>query len=1201
MNILNKSFIMIIISYQLIIGQTFLYAGSMEDGVVDQQRTVDQIDDLMKTADPSDIPFIDYLEDFSIDHTQPIKEYDLSEYNGKKIYIGYGIYDGDEKYCKFVEMPTPPSTSIDAAFDDVKVFNNRSYAISKSRMGYDSCESLTASYGGIVAAPTNSGENSFMGSYGKDKWLGVFRPSCSDDYVNTEGRDQDYFNWSKSEDTAMCDSGLLNTYQNKYTWSKVSSSDSHYCLMEVNSPHIERPIKVCAPWWRIERKYTKPRNLEVGGINLGTINQADIPELYNVCSVLNEEGSAVAEDHTTEEITCTTYYDATVAEGCVDDIYQKICYVNECKGYVENACFHKDTLIPLKDYTKMTIMKAGTPTQIKGKAKIRTQIFECPISTPGSETCLEKSTVIAYPQECPGSQCNDLKVCYSEAIDSDARIECKATYPCEKLYPTLDITPTYEDGEIKYLHNHCSDGSTLDFPINIQNKLNKTCVEYSRITKTDEIVKNCLLERTYTDYSVDMSLTGVDVYENNPSCVRMNNLVESRPLKEVLFEVKYHSSAFPTISKALVDGSKELVFVPDDATDIYSVGGAGLSVVMQEDQDGTTSVDDQSANCPFSDEWKQYLKNMLDGSSPTQKYTGGSNIEITATYSSISDCNDYADSLGGSGSLSGTTCTVTKSATDEDKLFKQIKKSGSGGEPGDEYPLGNFTSYSNSVEVDTCDEWSRCLSAKVKSNTSGGPVTCVFEQDGDYATEPADPQLDDMGTASDCKPISNKESSKDSSFDGLKDIFFIEDVVTGAFGYTSNYLIHPYQDNLVTIDGKEAFPFEVTPIIQDPLSYNAKIHQTSILAKNINPKVAAMGGAGIAVAGASAAEMLGTLIITMPEFAVIVIVIVVLVLLFQDNTKYNEESIYWILYKDIPKAEYIDNVYGYDGRLKTDLGTKWRMVYALSGEDPGTNLHSDFRNFTGTLEVPDFKIMLDNLFEMKTQNFACLGFEIGPGVPPSHPMERGVVVGYPKCKWYKVNCHKENDDVAEDDKIVSKRMNGYYLGAVNSMSIIVPYIGDYEVKVFDKNDELLGEITILEDDFLTETTSELANAQLNFGLNMSLADFIQEGQKEKACREEYMVEWGGGVSGIYAENQETANNANCQKSNDQYIKDHSAVKLKIRSTSVDDWFTIELSKPMPYANRIRLVSLSNKETREYRCYDPFGECDEEDFTIQEGE
>ena len=118
---------------------------------------------------------------------------------------------------------------------------------------------------------------------------------------------------------------------------------------------------------------------------------------------------------------------------------------------------------------------------------------------------------------------------------------------------------------------------------------------------------------------------------------------------------------------------------------------------------------------------------------------------------------------------------------------------------------------------------------------------------------------------------------------------------------------------------------------------------------------------------------------------------------------------------------------------------------------------------------------------------------------------------------------------------------------------------------------------------------------------MSLADFIQEGQKEKACREEYMVEWGGGVSGIYAENQETANNANCQKSNDQYIKDHSAVKLKIRSTSVDDWFTIELSKPMPYANRIRLVSLSNKETREYRCYDPFGECDEEDFTIQEGE
>ena len=83
--------------------------------------------------------------------------------------------------------------------------------------------------------------------------------------------------------------------------------------------------------------------------------------------------------------------------------------------------------------------------------------------------------------------------------------------------------------------------------------------------------------------------------------------------------------------------------------------------------------------------------------------------------------------------------------------------------------------------------------------------------------------------------------------------------------------------------------------------------------------------------------------------------------------------------------------------------------------------------------------------------------------------------------------------------------------------------------------------------------------------------------------------------------KKTANSTNCQKSDDTYIQDHSMVKLKIRSTSVDDWFVINLTKPMPYANRARLVSLSNKETREYRCYDPFGECDLDDFIVTEGE
>lgn len=1203
MNKFKKSLIFLLISYQLIIGQTLVYAGSLNNGISSEERVLDDIDTLMKSADPSEIPFIDYLEDFTTDNTQPIKEYDLTEFLGKKVYIGYGIYDAGEKYCKFVEMPNAPEQDMSIPFDDFKVFNNRSYAISKDMMSYGACESLVQSYGGVVATPTNSGENSFIGSFSKNKWLGVFRPSCSDKYVNAEGKDQDFFNWSSEEDDNFCESTVLGVSQNKYTWTKSNSAENFYCPIEVNSPHIERPIKVCAPWWRIERKYTKPQNLEVGGINLGTINQADIPELYNVCTVLNVEGAVVAADKTTAEVTCTTYYDAMVSEGCIEDIYQNICYVSECQGYVENACFHKEEVVPLKDYTKITIQEAGNEKQIKGKAKIRTQVYECPITTPGSEMCLEKSTVIAYPKECPGSECQARKDCYFASTNSDERIACEETYSCEKLYPTLAITPTYEDGELKLLHKHCEDGTKLDFPVNIQNKLNKTCVEYSRILKTDDITKTCLLERTYVDYSLDVSITGVDNYENDPNCIRMNNLVESRPIEEALFEIRYHSSAFPTISKALVNETTELVNVPEDATDNYSVVGAQLKLLMADTNYGTTTVDNQIVDCPFAESWYTSIAKMLDASNALQIYDTGTIVEVTSTQTLAADCDAYKTSIGGTSStFVGTTCTVTKTATADDQKFSRIQVTGSAGDPGEEYPLGKLTSKSNSVAVSDCEQWASCLQGRVTSNTSGGAVTCVVQQEEEVVTEPSPAQLVDEGTPTDCKPIANKESSANSEFDGLKDIFYIEDVVTGNFGYTSNYLTHLYQDNVVTVNGREAFPLERTSIIDDELQYHIKMHQTSILATEINPTVAAMGGATVAVAGASYAGAFGlTLAISMPVFAVIIVIVIVLVLLFQDETKYNEESIYWILYKDVPKTEYITNVYDYDGRLKQDIGTSWRLVYALSGEDPGENLLTDFLNFTGTLEVPDFNMMLSNLFDIKTQNWACIGFDVGSGIPPSDTMERGVVVRYPECDWYDINCYEEEEEVREDEKTFIKKMNGYYAGAVNAMSVIVPYIGDYEIEAYDQNNELLGSITILENDFLTETVTELANAQLNFGLNMSLSDGLEDGASEKACREDYMVEWGGGVSGIYAETRKTANSANCQKSNDRYLMDHSMVKLKIRSTSVEDWFVINLTRPMPYANRVRLVSLSNKETREYRCYDPFGDCELDDFVVTEAE
>ena len=176
-------------------------------------------------------------------------------------------------------------------------------------------------------------------------------------------------------------------------------------------------------------------------------------------------------------------------------------------------------------------------------------------------------------------------------------------------------------------------------------------------------------------------------------------------------------------------------------------------------------------------------------------------------------------------------------------------------------------------------------------------------------------------------------------------------------------------------------------------------------------------------------------------------------------------------------------------------------------------------------------------------------------------------------------------------------MGGYFVGADNSVSIVTPFIGDYEIEGYNQYGELLGRFTIMEDDFLNESESRTAHAQVPFAQNMKLAEGITDGAQDGACRDVQMVEFGGGVSGIYWENQDSGGvyNSGCEKSNDEYVKDHSLTKIKIRPLNQDDFIDLELALPMPYANRVKLVTMSTKEIRKYRCYLDFDECSEDDF------
>ena len=1183
-----RKIITLIVAYQLIFSQAFLMASDIENIVRN-----DTIRDNMRNSSlPSNIPFLGYTESFHAEHVKLIDKHDLSQYEGKEVYVGYGIFDGGENYCKYVDLPNPPAQKIDVKFKDFKKFNNKTYGILRDGdVTYNSCKAIVESYGGIVATPLNRGDDSIIRSFKVDNWIGIFRSDCSQDYVSYTGETLNYSNWTALEDNSECENSELNAVQTtSMSWRKVSKNDTKKCIIEISSPFADRPIKFCAPWWRVERTYTKPENMNINGLNLFSINQADVPELYNVCTEMNSEAIAAIDNNETYEFQCTTYFDSTMGSECLESPMQPQCKVSECKGYVENACKHIRTVTPLKDYTKIIIQENGSEVSVKGKVNIRTQIYECPMVVPSNDDCIKKSSVVAYPKECPGSECDAKKECYSIATNSDDFLACDAKFSCEKIYPLIDRLPASEDlvnGELKFLRGECSDGTELRFPVNIQDKTDKICKLYSTIEETKEITEKCFSDRQFHDIVLNMSITNDDFYQDDPDCVRTNNIVDARPVRNVIFDISFNGLSENVISKITMPNNKNILNTVGQSTYIRNFAESRLIV---RSENGSV-IEDNSANsiggCPLLDSgseetvgsWMEYKLKPIFEKDLIQVRLNSTTVQISGTLDN-SSCGLLADSIGGIKKSNDSNCRIERPSTAQDNIFYSIEAGVESGDENDPDRLLIYKSEVTTYNATQCNDWAICLNADGIIDAGG---RCVATQ---IDTSLSNPEVEETTEElTDCKPPSGIDQVT-STINGLTDIFLIEDKIEGSWGYASNYFSTAHVSNVVSINGKEAFPIVQPSLISDQLDYLSKIQQGSITTKK--PRILAGLLTGTDTGAALLyAEVLG---------GVVAVVVVLLVALFGKKRKYNEESVYWVLYKDIPKLFYIKGPY--DNRIVSDMGSFMRVKYSIGGEDPGETPVFGWANFSGTLRSGgDFETFMANLFKRKQQTFACLGFDIAQ--TPRTNKELGYEVpGFPGCKWYHTSCNKYSIGPVEDySTTLLKRMGGFFLGATNSISIVTPYIGDYEVEGYNQYGEILGTFIIKENDFINESDSTMAYAQVPFAQNMQLAEGMTDGAQDGACRDVQMVEFGGGVSGIYYENQDSGGvyNSACEKSQDNYVQDHSLTKIKIRPLNQEDFIDLELSLPMPYANRIKLVTMSTKEIRKYRCYLDFENCSEDDF------
>ena len=435
-----------------------------------------------------------------------------------------------------------------------------------------------------------------------------------------------------------------------------------------------------------------------------------------------------------------------------------------------------------------------------------------------------------------------------------------------------------------------------------------------------------------------------------------------------------------------------------------------------------------------------------------------------------------------------------------------------------------------------------------------------------------------------------------SEFNGYKDIFAVQEYTEGSFGYVSNYFFKLPKNNIVLLDEKE-----ISPIVgQTPLTYDALYDydngQHTEITKNRTPTQFKGSYSGLIATTTFMGDngVSGNLLVSGGAIAGVASIFtggvftsgLLVVMMFMGTQKWGWYDSTYKIYQEIkPSTKYVENIYGYDPRIIENKLLTW------SREDA----HS------GTLKKSDYEQFRDSVISLKKNYFINMGFSDTMVHQKMTSSSEKNIIGWQSVNWYDFSAKKGKRSVSFGQKVdIDKQMNTIFMGAVNMLSIVVPYKGKYEIIAYDKNDNILATKTVQEQNFISNTRTDSGNiAQTYAKVQMATADNFNIATSQNrdlsngSCLSSDFVEWGGGVSGAYYEKGVPdlgEGNNNCLKSNDNYVKEHAAVKITVRATDSVKPFTIKLLKPLPFPNRIVLVNLMQLENRIYECWEGLVPC-----------
>lgn len=1222
-----------------------------------EDRNTTTSHDIMLGSKPSDIPTGGLVKDFKPMNKNLFTDVDISSNPEAKLFAGYGVYDLKNENCVYVDAPSSDGSLADSKFMEFKVYNDHMYGVSINEMTYATCQAETVKYNGYPVVISTEEENNAISQYFKDydKWIGAQRNGpCPAEYIDSSGSQLLYNGFYVKAD--MCKDTEPNVLieADKQFWNRGNTTRTAKCIIEFNSTDWKKPLKTCAPWWSIERTYLAPetskylvQSVDKDGnvieIDIRDFNQKDFPKTVKVCTNVDANASSNAFVGT-QEVFCNSYYDRTASPICADNPQQSLCKVDECRGAIKNKCNYISSGPAPLTYSKEPVFINGEYKLIRKKVDIEIHKYVCPVNNAVGD-CLEMKTVTMLPQPCPGTYVDSngteqkpIKVYGSAAIDGPNKYDAS--------------------GNLVNLYGMCPDGTKIEIPVNIIEQNTRVCTRYATVTDTKEYDQMCIADKGYTDHTVLASATEQDAFDNDPSCIRINNIIEARPNQDVRVDYETFGMANLAIVKAEIDGGAAEKYETLLPSTYYQTQLANMPYTNTSQNGGTASDADLNVTgvpvleCsaydnggPYRDTLKEYIekevqkvydtsvgrifdfgtidkntcaeKNIALNTTPLWGTSQNNatvieqmNTEYENSYMLLSTTGISADSIidpnvvdasNTSVNTTGRCVGVSGAVTIDGDFFNYVEISLTSTVEAPNIELWTENTY----DYESCREMAACAGYDILNNSNyAGNEICklrLTNTSGDAAMneikEEVDAeiqaQLDAIGDTNDYSQAMLDERSDSGTLtvdqiNGLQDIYAIMEYTDFNFGYFSSYSSRNFKSNTVKINGLIVNPIAEHTKIEEHLSEDYTWDYTTYRNYEVNSvgQNTMFVGAGGGVGNVNALTA-GLLISTGGGLAAMSYLYNAF---FGSQLITFEGSLYTVTYGYLDPSlyRYVENPYGYETR----------EVYQKPGENFMRIKYMDMAYSTNPnrYEMSSQGVYFDLWKDKKTAFYKELNIDMENYVWPEHDTK--VMTPSPSsCKWYNPWCkktnHAEGAGTLDPTKYHTRPLTVHYMGATNTVAIVVPYKGDYVVEAYNRIGVKLGEFIAYDDAFVTNITSDgeqtMSYVQIKFGEVMDLTS----GLNGNPCRTDLMAEVGGGVSGAYYELGKTSLSSNfyCSKSNDQYVIDNSIVKLKVRSLSQSDFFAINLKKPMPYVNRIFLTTMGLDEERVYRCYDSeYPEC-----------